>query len=190
MRGYHPPMDIKDELVRYFRWLRQYGLNDSHSGNASVRDGDVVWVTPTGCCADTLRPEELVACTLEDGPGPGASMDAPLHLASYTADPAARALLHSHGPASIALTLSGNNFHAQDFEGCYHFPDGVAVVDAGYDDYLARSPALVSAALAHGRICIYRGHGVYASGSRIDLAYKWTCSLEHSARIASLVPRP
>lgn len=33
------PMHMKDDLVRHYHWLRQYGLNDSHSGNASVRDG-------------------------------------------------------------------------------------------------------------------------------------------------------
>ena len=49
-------MDPRSDLVRHYLWLRRYGLNDSHSGNASVRDGELVWVTPTGCCADTLRP--------------------------------------------------------------------------------------------------------------------------------------
>ena len=27
-------MQLKQELVQYYRWLRQYGINDSHSGNA------------------------------------------------------------------------------------------------------------------------------------------------------------
>ncbi|MGD9292724.1 MAG: class II aldolase/adducin family protein [Gammaproteobacteria bacterium] len=31
-----------------------------------------------------------------------------------------------------------------------------------------------------------RGHGVYARGRSLDQAYKWTCSLESSARIAWL----
>ena len=54
-------MDAREELVRYYRLLREHGLNDSHSGNASVRDGDTVWVTPTGCCADTVVPDDLMA---------------------------------------------------------------------------------------------------------------------------------
>jgi L-fuculose-phosphate aldolase len=177
--------DPRAELVRYYRWLRQYGLNDSHSGNASVRDGNDAWVTPTGCCGDTLSAEALMRCPLGDPPPAGASLDAPLHLAVYAANPAARAVLHSHGPHSIAMTLQGGDFLPEDFEGQYYFPR-VPVLDIAPEDYVARSPAAVATALAAHRVCIVRGHGVYAAGTTLDLAYKWTCSLESSARIAWL----
>jgi L-fuculose-phosphate aldolase len=180
-----PGADLRAELVRYYRWLRQHGLNDSHSGNASVRDGDGAWVTPTGCCGDTLQPEQLLRCALDAAPPSGASLDAPLHLAVYAANPAARAVLHSHGPHSIAMTLAGDDFQPQDFEGRYYFPS-VPVLDIPHEDYVTRSPAAVAAALAGHRICIVRGHGVYAAAESLDLAYKWTCSLESSARIAWL----
>jgi 3',5'-cyclic AMP phosphodiesterase CpdA len=99
--------DPREALVRYYRWLREHGLNDSHSGNASVRDGEAAWVTPTGCGGDTLVASDLVRCPL-DGPVPeGASLDGPLHLAVYRANRAARSVLHSHGPWSIAVTLRG-----------------------------------------------------------------------------------
>ncbi|HWP94628.1 MAG TPA: class II aldolase/adducin family protein [Gammaproteobacteria bacterium] len=178
-------MDPRTELVRYYRWLRQYGLNDSHSGNASVRDGDIIWVTPTGCCADTLEPEHLVRCDLARGPGTGASLDAPLHLMVYRRNPKAGAVLHSHGPHTIALTLDGKDFVPADFEGRYYFPR-VPVIDAPYEEYVAKSPERVSRALAEHPVCVYRGHGVYACGENLDRAYKWTCSLEASARIAWL----
>jgi L-fuculose-phosphate aldolase len=185
-------MEPREDLVRHHRWLRQYGLNDSHSGNASVRVGDSVWITPSGCCADTLEPEDLIACRVDGGsgqgqPSDGASLDATLHLAIYRSLPTAGAVLHSHGPATIALTLGGERFRPMDFEGRYYFPDGVEIVDAGYDGYLEHAPRLVSEALTRGSICVYRGHGVYAVGETIDRAYKWTCSLEHSAKIAALM---
>jgi L-fuculose-phosphate aldolase len=177
--------ELRAELVRYYRWLRQHGLNDSHSGNASVRDADVAWVTPTGCCGDTLQPEHLVQCRLDGAAPAGASLDAPLHLAVYAANPAARAVLHSHGPHSIAMTLAGGDFRPQDFEGRYYFPT-VPVLDIAHEDYVAHSPTAVAAMLATHRVCIVRGHGVYAAADNLDLAYKWTCSLESSARIAWL----
>lgn len=176
-------MDPREDLVRHYRWLRQYGLNDSHSGNASVRDGDTVWVTPSGCCADTLQPGDLIACPLEGPPGEGASLDAPLHLLVYRRNPAARAMLHSHGPYTVGLTLDGRNFEPVDFEGGYYFPR-VPVIDAPYAEYVARSPELVSATLAEYPITVYRGHGVYAQGETVNRAYKWTCSLEMSAKTA------
>lgn len=177
--------DPRQALVRYYRWLRQHGLNDSHSGNASVRDGELAWVTPTGCGGDTLAPGDLLPCPLGAPPPPGASLDAPLHLAVYAARPDAVAVLHSHGPHSIAMTLAGGDFVPEDFEGRYYFPR-VPVLDIPPPDYTTRSPAEVAATLALHRVCVVRGHGVYAAAESLDLAYKWTCSLESSARIAWL----
>ena len=174
-------MDPKQELIRHYRWLRQYGLNDSHSGNASVRDGDVVWITPTGACADTLTPEQLVRCSL-DTPGEGASLDAPLHLAVYRAVPGTGAVLHSHGPHTVGLTLAGDDDYVPvDFEGQYYFPR-VPVIDIPYARYVAEAPQRVAEALRESVIAVVRGHGVYARAETLNLAYKWSCSLEQSAR--------
>jgi L-fuculose-phosphate aldolase len=175
----------RDALVQYYRWLRAHGLNDSHSGNASIRDGQSAWVTPTGCGGDTLEASHLVLCPLGEPPPAGASLDAPLHLAVYAARPEARAVLHSHGPHTIAMTLAEGDFRPADFEGQYYFPV-VPVLDIPPSLYTARSPGAVAAALAMHRVCVVRGHGVYAAAESLDLAYKWTCSLESSARIAWL----
>ena len=177
--------DPREALVDCYRRLRQYGLNDSHSGNASLRDGDIAWVTPTGCSGDTLAAEDLLACPLDGVAPAGASLDAPLHLAVYAANGEARAVLHSHGPHTIAMTLGGGDFRPEDFEGRHYFPL-VPVLDIPHELYTARSPAAVAEALATHRICVVRGHGVYAAAAQLDLAYKWTCSLESSARIAWL----
>ena len=183
-----PAMEPRADLVRHYRWLRRHGLNDSHSGNASVRDGGRIWVTPTGACADTLTAADLVACPLDGPPGTGASLDAPLHQAVYRASPAAGAVLHSHGSHSIAMTLGGGPFVPVDFEGQYYFPE-VPVLEIPYERYVDDAPAAVAETLAEYCVCVVRGHGVYAVGETLNLAYKWTCSLELSARIAWLARR-
>ena len=177
------------ELVRYYRWLRQYGLNDSHSGNASCRDGDSVWMTPTGCCADTLVEDMLIHCSVDEPAPEGATLDAALHLAVYLSVPDCAAVLHSHGPHTIAVTMSGDDFEPVDFEGRYYF-GSVPVICIDDDRYLEESPAKVSRALAGNRIAVVRGHGSYAGAASLDLAYKWACSLESSARIAWLAQGP
>jgi len=178
-------MNVREELVRYYRLLREHGLNDSHSGNASVRDGDTVWVTPTGCCADTVQADDLVRCNIDGTVGDGASLDGRLHVMVYQKNPAARAMLHSHGAHTVALTLRGEDFVPADFEGLYYFPR-VPVIDAPYEDYVPRSAELISNVLRDHRITVYRGHGVYAQGESLNLAYKWTSSLELSAKTAFL----
>jgi len=173
-----PPDDqeAKMDLVRHYRWLRRYGCNDSHSGNASVCVGETFWVTPTGACADTLEPDHLVACPL-DGPCPeGASLDAPLHQSVYRAQPQATVVLHSHGPYSVAVSFAG-----QDFEGQYYFKR-IPVLSVEHEDYLEQAPQAVANALADYPIAMVSGHGVYAWGETPNRAYKWTCSLELSAK--------
>lgn len=177
----HEAAELKTELVRYYRWLRQYGCNDSHSGNASVRVGETFWVTPTGACADTLEPGDLVECSLA-GPCPaGASLDAPLHQLVYRKQPEARAVLHSHGAHSVAMSFAGEDFQPADFEGQYYF-ERVPVLSVDFEDYLQKAPEAVAGALAEYPVAMVRGHGVYAWGETLDRAYKWTCSLELSAR--------
>jgi L-fuculose-phosphate aldolase len=178
-------MDITEDIVRHYRWLRQYGVNDSHSGNLSARTTEGVWITPTGACADLLTAKDLVLCSLDGQPNKGASLDAPLHLAAYRQNRAANAVIHSHGPYTVALTLDGKDFTPPDFEGQLYFPH-VPVITIDYQHYVEESPQKVAAILNEFAIMVVRGHGVYCRAQSLNLAYKWTCSLEHSAKTAYL----
>ncbi len=178
-------MDPRQTLIRYYRLLRQHGYNDSHSGNLSVRVDNYVWITPSGACADTLQVQDLLACRLGETPAGGASLDAPLHLSVYAANPAATAVMHSHGPHSVAVTLDGKDFRPPDFEGQLYFAR-VPVLSIPYERYAELSPALVAGTLREHRIAVVCGHGVYTAAENVDLAYKWTCSLEHSAKTAMI----
>lgn len=174
-------MTIQDDLTQYYQWLRRYGYNDSHSGNASVRQGNDFWVTPTGCCADTLVAHDLVHCQLDSPPTKGASLDAILHQAVYQNNSKANAILHSHGAYSVAVTLKGDDFFPVDFEGQYYFKR-IPVINIDYDKYLQQAADAVSEVLKEYPLTVVRGHGVYACAETLNLAYKWTCSFELSAK--------
>ena len=178
-------MSIQQELITYYHLLRRYGINDSHSGNASVRGGEQVWVTPTGANADTLTTEQLVQCDLQGQQTEGASLDTQLHLAVYQHNPTAQCVLHSHGPYTLAMTMDGKDFHPIDFEGQYYF-GVVPVLNIAYGDYLDASPQQVAKTLAQHKICVVQGHGIYTQADSLNLAYKWTCTLEHVAKVAYL----
>lgn len=176
-------MDPREELVRHYRWLRQYGNNDSHSGNASVRVERDFWVTPSGACADTLSADQLVRCELDGEPAQGASLDARLHQLVYRNNADTVAVLHSHGPYTVALTMNGEDFIPPDFEGQYYF-DRIPVISIPYERYIDEAPERVAEVLAEHPVMVVRGHGVYAQANSINLAYKWSCSLELSAKTA------
>lgn len=178
-------MDPREDLVRHYHWLRQYGNNDSHSGNASVRVEDDFWVTPTGACADLLSADQLIRCEINGDCSKGASLDAGLHRLVYRHNAAARAVLHSHGPYTVAMTMDGEDFIPVDFEGQYYFKH-IPVITIPYADYIAEAPQQVAEVLTEHPIMVVRGHGVYAQAESINLAYKWTCSLELSAKTAWL----
>jgi L-fuculose-phosphate aldolase len=115
----------------------------------------------------------------------GASLDAPLHIEIYRQNPATRAVFHSHGPHAVALTLNGEDFVPVDFEGQYYFPR-VPVIRIPYEQYVDESPQAVAAQLQSHKLTIVCGHGIYACATSINLAYKWSCSLELSAKTAWL----
>lgn len=174
-------MNSKQQLIQYYQWLRQYGYNDSHSGNASIRDNDQLWITPSGACADTLKAGDLIKANIDGTLGKGASLDGPLHLAVYQKNPKAGAVLHSHGAYSVAVTLNGDDFVPVDFEGQYYF-EKIPVISIPYDQYVEQAAEAVSDVLAKYPVTVVRGHGVYATAENINLAYKWTCSFELSAK--------
>jgi L-fuculose-phosphate aldolase len=180
-------MDVlRRDLVQHYRWLREGGYNDSHSGNASVRTREEIIITPTGAWAERLRVEELVHWSLDDEPPPRASMDARLHQAVYAALPDARAILHSHCPHLVALTLDGDPFVPQDFEGMHYFGPQVPVVEVDPAHYFEQSPAKTAEALRSAPAAVVRGHGVYVWGTHLEQAYQRTTAVELSARIAWL----
>ncbi len=178
-------MTVLTDLVSCYQRLRNHGLNDSHSGNASVRYGQGMWITPTGSCADSISSADLVYCRAAS-PIPGnASQDSRLHQEIYQRRHGINVVLHAHPVHAIALTLDGSNFRPTDFEGVLYFGT-VKVVNINYDTYFKDSVEQISSALEQDDIVIARGHGVYCCAETADLAYKWINSLELSARIAWL----
>jgi L-fuculose-phosphate aldolase len=79
--------------------------------------------------------------------------------------------------------MNGEDFIPPDFEGQLYFPR-VPVITIPYDRYIEEAPEKVAEVLAEHPITVVRGHGVYAQAKSINLAYKWSCSLELSAKTA------
>jgi L-fuculose-phosphate aldolase len=83
------------------------------------------------------------------------------------------------------MTLNGEDFVPPDFEGQHYFKR-IPVISIPYERYLDEAATRVAEVLAEHPITVVRGHGVYACAETLNLAYKWTCSLELSAKTAWL----
>ena len=89
------------------RELSRTGLVVGTAGNVSVREGDLVAVTPSGVRYAELTPE-LVGVHRLDGAAVEAPLaptsEMPLHLAIYTDRPEVGAVVHTHSLAATALS--------------------------------------------------------------------------------------
>ena len=180
-------------LASYYHRLREHGLNDSHSGNASVRINDSVWITPAGACGDDFSSSDLIECRLDSDIPDNASSDTLIHLETYRAQPNVNAILHARPPYTIGMTMDGKRFDPIDLGGVLHF-QSVTILDIPFDDLInqyvgSRSTEIaqsISLSLKESWLVVVRAHGVYSAGANLEDAYKKICTLEHSAKIYSI----
>ncbi|MDE0532604.1 MAG: class II aldolase/adducin family protein [Albidovulum sp.] len=99
-----------DELITAGRALYERKLIHAAGGNASVRQGDFVWISQTGSELGKLTDSEIVKVDLKGNvlEGGDPSKELGMHLAMYRARESARAVVHVHPTYAIAYsTLVG-----------------------------------------------------------------------------------
>ncbi len=162
------------------------GLVSSHAGNMSVRVGDRLVITRRGSMMGNLRPEDLIETGLErdDSDIALASSEIEVHRAVYQRT-AAQAIVHTHPPHGVTLSLEMDEIIPIDLEGSYLL-HRVPVVAAPKNVGSGELAELISAALVDCKVCLLRGHGLFAAGRLLEEAYQWTSAFEASARIVYL----
>lgn len=173
---------LKD-FQRVGRELFLAGLNNSHSGNLSLRWGDRIVITRKGSMLGCLEERDLIETALvgNDGNTVLASTEIGVHRAIFKGTDAL-AVVHAHPVHAISLSLLEDEIIPVDFEGAYLL-DKIPVLDAkcaiGSPEVEEKLPAL----LRDHKIAMVRGHGSFASGHTLEEAYHWTSCLENVCRI-------
>lgn len=102
--------ELIHSMVRAGRELAELGLSPGSSGNASVRVGPEMFISPTGVSMSRLAPDSLSRISLdasnwgEHVGGPAPSKEFPLHLAMYAREPEAVSVIHLHSFSSVACS--------------------------------------------------------------------------------------
>lgn len=181
-------------LARHCRDAWQSGLLRGFNGNASERlpDGTVL-ITRSGCAKGFLRAGD--ACVqapdgtvLHGGP---ASSEGRMHLAVYAALPQARAVLHTHPPRLLALSL---RLAASDGDGWRESFLALPLFEARtWRQRLAFAPALppgtpelagaVAQAAQTAPAVWMEGHGLCCHGEDMAFCLGLSEHLEHLAAI-------
>lgn len=146
------------EVVATARAMAAEGLVAGSEGNVSVREGDLVHITPALLPYDETDPGDLVTLDLSGGVVAGErepSSERAVHLAIYAARPDVRAIVHTHSPAATRLSFSGRDL-GEDVRTAAHAEPG--------------SPELgteVVIALGDRRAAVMARHGVVAVGGSL-----------------------
>ena len=183
----------KDALCATARWCYTQGWLPATSGNFSLRDGQSLWMSPSGIDKGALQACDLLELNLDGQPQNAAlkpSAETALHVVLYRERPQARAILHVH---TIWNTLLSERFAAIGYlpiEG-YELLKALSGVTThihlervpvleNSQDYAALSreleEALASHPAAHG--VLLNRHGLYTWGQSVAEARRHLEALE------------
>ncbi|WP_456433988.1 class II aldolase/adducin family protein [Thermosulfuriphilus sp.] len=172
------------ELIETCRRLYQRGLVAGSEGNVSLRcaDGRIL-ATPSGRNKGLLESKDLCLLSAEGGhlSGPKASSEMALHLQIYRLRPDVSAIIHTHPPYVLALTIAGFSLTEPLLaEGALFFKDLELAPFAvpGTDEV----PAVVAPLIRRTNVVVLERHGLVAVGKGLEEAFNLTDMLEHLAK--------
>jgi L-fuculose-phosphate aldolase len=172
----------RSALVAAARRLDELGLNHNSSGNASVRVGSGLLVTPSGLPADELAPDDMVLLDIDGTPVHEGqrrpTSEWQLHLEVMRRRPDVAAIAHTHSPEATAAATVGKPLPAIHYVAA-RFGDN----DLGCAPYATYGTAALAALVADTlgatrAACLMANHGAIAVGVDIDAAVALTLDIE------------
>jgi L-fuculose-phosphate aldolase len=187
--------DIRTELSNYGTRIVRAGLSAGAGGNISARDGDVVWMKPSGFAMDELTPDNLcglILATGEQSSGEAApTTEFNMHLAVYRARPDVTAVFHTHPPWMTGIISAGVPFQHLTTEGIGYLG---RVIHLPYEVPQSDTLAVqVGEASRNHETMLLPNHGIVTVGASLREAYHRSLVAEDTAKsviAASLVGKP
>ncbi len=181
--------DLRPEVIKVCRQLYNKGLIAAADGNVSVRlSGGDILITPSGVHKGFLNEADLVVVDSEGHVLKGLgrpSSELVMHTAIYRQDPGATAVVHTHPPWTLALSLSGNQLSPHLLIEGKMFLGEVTIVPFEMPGTEALARAVVDA-LHKGPAQILAHHGAVTRGPSLWKAFELMECLEHTSRITAL----
>ena len=179
-------MDLREQLVRFGRWVHRLGYTPGTAGNLSVRlDANLILSTPTGCSKGLLHAADMV---IVDNQGKKLSgmrnvtSEIGMHLAVYRMRPDVQAIVHTHPPIATAFAACGK---ALDQPICSEIMMTTGLVPLA--PYATTGTEEVGASLEpfipeHDAVLL-ANHGLLTYGSSLADAFMKTETVEHFAQV-------
>jgi ribulose-5-phosphate 4-epimerase/fuculose-1-phosphate aldolase len=162
------------------------------TGNVSVREGDRIWITPTGSQLKGLTPGSLARIDLEGHAAGEArpSKEYPFHLAIYRVRPDVNAVVHLHAPHTVAVSCLADLDPEEPLPPLTPYYV-MRVAPLGIVPYFRPGSEELAAAVgekARSHDCLLlRNHGSISVGATLGEAVDRMLELEESARLHFLL---
>ncbi len=162
----------REQVVRYARLLIERGLTRGTGGNISVRQDELVAITPSGIAYESMTAEDIVVVDLAGRVVEGAlrpSSECGMHLACYRTERAFGAVVHTH--SAFATTLACMQRELPPIHYLIGYAGGTVPCIPYYpfgSDELAEAAA---AGMAGRNAVLLGNHGLLAAGADLDYAF-------------------
>lgn len=115
-----------EQLETYSKKIVDNKLAVGPGGNTSMRDGEIMWISPSGFALNDIEPDNWVPVRIDTGENLHSrlnpSSEVRMHLEIYRNRADVEAIVHTHPPITIGILSAGYD------EVPVMFPDYVAIV--------------------------------------------------------------
>jgi L-fuculose-phosphate aldolase len=174
----------RQSLIDHCCAMNTSGLSLGKSGNASLRWGEGLLITPTGRAYNRLLPQDIVFLELDGTCQPGQllpSSEWRFHCDILRAFPEVNAVVHAHSTYATALACLGEGIPS--FHYMVAVAGGADIPCAGYATFgTTELSDNVLTALRGRKACLMANHGQIATGGTLSAAYDLALEVENLAR--------
>lgn len=188
-------ISIREELSRYGHKTASAGLVAGAGGNISARDGNIIWMKPSGYAMEDLQPDDFCGIDIVSGQQVSGknkpTSEVNMHLAVYRVRSDVMAIFHTHSPWASGVISAGIELKPMFAE----FAGDLGKI--GTIPYITPTTQALANAMAEKiRTCdtiMMINHGILAVGSTIKQAFYRCAVVEDAAKsliAACIVGKP
>ncbi len=175
---------IKKSIVEVGKRMYDKNLIAGYEGNISVKEGNKIYITPSGVCKGFLSEQDILEIDLNGNLLKGSkkpSSETKMHLAIYNNRKDVNAVVHAHPPVSTGFACSGKALDMSLTAETVLLLGSIPLAPYGTPstDTLAKS---IVNYLEYNAILL-ANHGAVTLGSNLNDAYFLMEQVEHYAKI-------
>jgi len=177
---------MRREIVRYRRMLHEKGFIGELGGNLSVRDGEVIYITPSSVPVFRFSEDDVAEIKISGEILKGRpSIEYRMHLEIYRRT-GFKAIIHTHSTYATAMSCLERVLYPRDVEGEVYLGDEIPVLP--YREPGSQELAeIVAREIEKGfKVLLLEDHGAVTVGDSLEEAYVLAEILERVAKVAYL----